>query len=77
MNIETLKKYRIRSGLSKDEVSVKTGIDISMLESGFTKGIKLSQLEKLANLYGCTGSNAFYEDELEPPIKTHVLYKNY
>lgn len=77
MNIETLKKYRFRSGLDQDDVIKKTGIDISMLESGFTKGIKLSQLEKLANLYGCTSSNAFYEDELEPEIKTHVLYKNY
>ncbi len=77
MNYETLKKYRIRSGLSQDEVSAKIDIDTSMLESGFTKGITLSQLEKLAKLYGCTDSNAFYKNELEPEIKTHILYKNY
>ena len=77
MNIETLKKYRVRSGLSQDEVSAKTGMDISMLESGFTKGITLSQLERLSKIYGCTDSNAFHKNELEPEIKTHILYKNY
>lgn len=75
MNIELMKQYRLRKGLCHDDVSRITGIDIPMLESGFTGGIKLSQLEKLAKLYGCVDSSSFYKDELDPEIKTHICYK--
>ena len=74
LNIETIKKYRLRCGYNQKEVSYATGIDIGMLESGFTKGIKLSSLYKLANLYKCSFNN-LYEEELVPEIKTHILYK--
>ena len=74
LNYETLKKYRLRKNLSQDEVSEKTGIDISMLESGFTKGIKLSQLQKLVDIYDCCDILDFYIEEMKPEIKTHILY---
>ena len=74
LNYETLKKYRLRKNLSQDEVYEKTGIDITLLESGFSNGIKLSQLNKLVELYECCDILDFYIEEMKPEIKTHILY---
>ena len=73
LNIKLLIEYRLRSGFSQDSISKATGIDICLLESGITHDIKLGQLNKLANIYGCRFSD-FYEDKMLPPIKTHICY---
>lgn len=75
LNIDILIEYRLRSGFSQDSITKATGIDIKLLETGITSGIKLGQLNKLAHIYGCRFSD-FYEDEILPPIKTHICHIN-